>query len=102
MTRVVPCHSRPKELFPLLIQLLVFRHGRSVPEPRTRVVWSQARRAPQSRREKLAAESAADGGATEIAKLLYERGVESFLSVLDAKRSLWRPAHAGERRAAGR
>jgi NodT family efflux transporter outer membrane factor (OMF) lipoprotein len=41
------------------------------------------------RRDKLAAESAADGKATEIAKLLYERGVESFLPVLDAERSLY-------------
>lgn len=43
----------------------------------------------QSRRERLAAESAADGEATAIAKLLYERGVESFLPVLDAERSLY-------------
>lgn len=33
--------------------------------------------------------SAADGQATDIAKLLYERGVESFLPVLDAERSLY-------------
>jgi outer membrane protein, multidrug efflux system len=43
----------------------------------------------RSRREKLAVESAADGEATEIAKILYERGVESFLPVLDAERSLY-------------
>jgi multidrug efflux system outer membrane protein len=43
----------------------------------------------QSRREKLAAESEADAEATTIAKLLYERGVESFLPVLDAERSLY-------------
>jgi multidrug efflux system outer membrane protein len=43
----------------------------------------------QSRREKLAAESAADADATEIAKLLYGRGVESFLPILDAERSLY-------------
>jgi multidrug efflux system outer membrane protein len=43
----------------------------------------------QLRRDKLAAESAADGDATRIAMLLYERGVESFLPVLDAERSLY-------------
>jgi outer membrane protein, multidrug efflux system len=43
----------------------------------------------QSRRDKLAAESAADADATAIAKLLYEQGVESFLPVLDAERSLY-------------
>ena len=37
----------------------------------------------------LAAESAADQQATEIATLLYKRGVESFLPVLDAERSLY-------------
>src|SRR5580658_5786847 len=41
------------------------------------------------RRNELAAESAADAQATEIAKLLYERGVESFLPVLDSERSLY-------------
>ena len=41
------------------------------------------------RRDELAAESAADPEATDIAKLLYERGVESFLPVLDAERSLY-------------
>jgi outer membrane protein, multidrug efflux system len=43
----------------------------------------------QSRRDKLVAESAADADATAIAKLLYEQGVESFLPVLDAERSLY-------------
>lgn len=43
----------------------------------------------QVRRDKLAAESAADGDATRIAMLLYERGVESFLPVLDAERALY-------------
>jgi outer membrane protein, multidrug efflux system len=37
----------------------------------------------------LAAQYAADNQATEIARLLYERGVESFLAVLDAERSLY-------------
>jgi len=37
------------------------------------------------RRNNLAAESAADAQATKIAKLLYEKGVESFLPVLDAE-----------------
>jgi outer membrane protein, multidrug efflux system len=41
------------------------------------------------RRNNLAAESAADTQATEIAKLLYEKGLESFLPVLDAERSLY-------------
>jgi outer membrane protein, multidrug efflux system len=41
------------------------------------------------RRNELAAESAADAQATDIAKLLYARGVESFLPVLDAERSLY-------------
>jgi len=41
------------------------------------------------RRNELAAESAADTEATDIAKLLYARGVESFLPVLDAERSLY-------------
>jgi outer membrane protein, multidrug efflux system len=41
------------------------------------------------RSDELAAESAADTQATEIAKLLYARGVESFLPVLDAERSLY-------------
>jgi multidrug efflux system outer membrane protein len=37
----------------------------------------------------LAAQSAADADATRIAKFLYERGVESFLPVLDAERVLY-------------
>jgi outer membrane protein, multidrug efflux system len=41
------------------------------------------------RRNELAAESTADAEATDIAKLLYARGVESFLPVLDAERSLY-------------
>jgi multidrug efflux system outer membrane protein len=41
------------------------------------------------RRNELEAESAADSEATDIAKLLYARGVESFLPVLDAERSLY-------------
>jgi multidrug efflux system outer membrane protein len=41
------------------------------------------------RRNELAAESAADAQAAEIAKLLYEKGVESFLPVLDAERALY-------------
>jgi multidrug efflux system outer membrane protein len=41
------------------------------------------------RRNELAAESSADARATDIAKLLYKRGVESFLPVLDAERSLY-------------
>jgi outer membrane protein, multidrug efflux system len=41
------------------------------------------------RRNELAAESTADAEATEIAKLLYARGVESFLPVLDAERALY-------------
>jgi len=41
------------------------------------------------RRNELAAESAADTQATDIARLLYKRGVESFLPVLDAERSLY-------------
>ena len=41
------------------------------------------------RRNELATESAADAEATEIAKLLYEKGVESFLPVLDAERALY-------------
>jgi multidrug efflux system outer membrane protein len=40
------------------------------------------------RHNNLAAESAADAQATEIARLLYEKGLESFLPVLDAERSL--------------
>jgi multidrug efflux system outer membrane protein len=39
------------------------------------------------RRDKLEAESAANREATEIARLLYARGIESFLPVLDAERS---------------
>jgi multidrug efflux system outer membrane protein len=41
------------------------------------------------RRNNLAAESAADAQATDIARLLYEKGLESFLPVLDAERSLY-------------
>jgi outer membrane protein, multidrug efflux system len=41
------------------------------------------------RRDELAAESDADTQATDIATLLYKRGVESFLPVLDAERSLY-------------
>jgi multidrug efflux system outer membrane protein len=41
------------------------------------------------RRNNLAAESSADAQATEIARLLYEKGVENFLPVLDAERSLY-------------
>jgi len=41
------------------------------------------------RRNELAAESDADTQATDIATLLYKRGVESFLPVLDAERSLY-------------
>jgi multidrug efflux system outer membrane protein len=41
------------------------------------------------RSDERAAESAADAEATEIAKLLFARGVESFLPVLDAERSLY-------------
>ena len=37
----------------------------------------------------LAAESAADQQATDMATLLYKKGVESFLPVLDAERSLY-------------
>jgi outer membrane protein, multidrug efflux system len=43
----------------------------------------------QSRRDKFAAESAADADATRIARLLYERGLENFLPVLDAERALY-------------
>jgi outer membrane protein, multidrug efflux system len=43
----------------------------------------------QVRRNELAAESAAVAQASDIAKLLYARGVESFLPVLDAERSLY-------------
>jgi NodT family efflux transporter outer membrane factor (OMF) lipoprotein len=43
----------------------------------------------QVRRNELAAESDADTQATDIATLLYKRGVESFLPVLDAERSLY-------------
>jgi len=39
--------------------------------------------------DRLAAESTADGQAVDIARLLYERGVENFLPVLDAERSLY-------------
>ena len=41
------------------------------------------------RRNNLAAEAAADGQATDIATLLYKKGVESFLPVLDAERSVY-------------
>jgi len=41
------------------------------------------------RRNELEAESVEDTEATDIAKLLYARGVESFLPVLDAERSLY-------------
>jgi outer membrane protein, multidrug efflux system len=41
------------------------------------------------RRNELVAESDADAQATDIAILLYKRGVESFLPVLDAERSLY-------------
>ena len=41
------------------------------------------------RRNNLAAESAADAQATEIARLLYEKGLESFLPILDAERALY-------------
>jgi outer membrane protein TolC len=41
------------------------------------------------RRDKLADEFAADSKAVDIAKVLYERGVEGFLPVLDAERSLY-------------
>jgi outer membrane protein, multidrug efflux system len=43
----------------------------------------------QMSRDKFAAESAEDREAVDIARLLYERGVESFLPVLDAERSLY-------------
>jgi outer membrane protein, multidrug efflux system len=43
----------------------------------------------QSRRDKFAAESAADAEATRIARLLYERGLDSFLPILDAERALY-------------
>jgi multidrug efflux system outer membrane protein len=41
------------------------------------------------RRDKLAAEFAAEAEATDRARILYEKGVESFLPVLDAERSLY-------------
>jgi outer membrane protein, multidrug efflux system len=41
------------------------------------------------RREQFATESAADDQALGIARHLYERGLESFLPVLDAQRSLY-------------
>jgi multidrug efflux system outer membrane protein len=41
------------------------------------------------RRDKLAAELAALADATDRARILYEKGVESFLPVLDAERSLY-------------
>jgi hypothetical protein len=37
----------------------------------------------------LAAESADDADATRIARILYEKGLESFLWVLDAERALY-------------
>jgi outer membrane protein, multidrug efflux system len=43
----------------------------------------------QSRRTELAAEANADADATRIAMVLYERGLESFLAVLDAERALY-------------
>jgi outer membrane protein, multidrug efflux system len=43
----------------------------------------------QSRRSKLAAEAEADADATRIERVLYERGLESFLAVLDAERALY-------------
>jgi outer membrane protein TolC len=43
----------------------------------------------QMSRDKFAAESAEDREAVDIARLLYERGIESFLPVLDAERSLY-------------
>jgi multidrug efflux system outer membrane protein len=43
----------------------------------------------KTRRNNLAAESAADAQATQMARLLYEKGLESFLPVLDAERSLY-------------
>jgi outer membrane protein, multidrug efflux system len=49
----------------------------------TLVVYGNA----QSRRDELAAESAADADATRIARIPYEKGPESFLPVLDAERA---------------
>ena len=43
----------------------------------------------EMRRDKLAAEFAAQSKATDRARVLYEKGVESFLPVLDAERSLY-------------
>jgi multidrug efflux system outer membrane protein len=43
----------------------------------------------KTRRNNLAAESAAHAQATQMARLLYEKGLESFLPVLDAERSLY-------------
>jgi outer membrane protein, multidrug efflux system len=43
----------------------------------------------QSRRTQLAAEANADADATHLAMVLYERGLESFLAVLDAERALY-------------
>jgi multidrug efflux system outer membrane protein len=41
------------------------------------------------RRDRLASESTAEAAATDRARVLYEKGVESFLPVLDAERSLY-------------
>jgi outer membrane protein, multidrug efflux system len=43
----------------------------------------------KARRDKLADEFAAHSKAVDIAKVLYERGVEASLPVLDAERSLY-------------
>jgi outer membrane protein, multidrug efflux system len=41
----------------------------------------------ESRRSELAAEADADADATRIERVLYERGLDSFLAVLDAERA---------------
>lgn len=41
------------------------------------------------RRDRLASEAAAEAETTDKARLLYEKGAESFLPVLDAERSLY-------------
>jgi outer membrane protein, multidrug efflux system len=46
------------------------------------------------RRDKLAAEFAARSKAPDRARILYEKGVESFLPVLDAGRSLYATENA--------
>jgi hypothetical protein len=46
----------------------------------------------------LAAESAADTDAARIARILYEKGLESFLAVFDAERASTQPT-TGSRRA---